>query len=113
MARVYQVRPGPKFEITQDMAISNVQTVYDRIGKPAMLTRKLYMEHGSFCLRTIERRWRWKEICELAGIPCGVRGSKKLEHHLCPQCNKGLASSRFWYCWDCRRRQKRNSGGVS
>lgn len=113
MARVYKVRPGPKFEITQDMAISNIKTVHERIGKPAMFTRKLYMEHGSFGIRSIERKWRWKVLCKLAGIQCGVRGSKKLEWHLCQQCNKGLASSRFWYCWDCRRRQKRNSGGVA
>lgn len=106
------VRRGPKFEITQDMAIANIKTVHERIGKPAMFTRKLYMEHGSFGIRSIERKWTWTGICKLSGIPCGVRGSKKLEHHLCSQCHKGLASSRFWYCWDCRRRQKRNSGGV-
>lgn len=103
------VRPGPKFEITQEMAIANIQTVYRRIGQPGMMTRKLYMEHGSFGIRSIERKWGWKSICELAGIPCGVRGSKKLQWHQCPHCPKGLASSRFRYCWDCRRRQRRNS----
>lgn len=107
------VRRGPKFEITEEMAIANIQTVYRRIGQPGMLTRKLYMAHGSFGIRSIERKWGWKRICEMARIPCGVRGSKKLHWHQCPHCEKGKASSRFRYCWDCRRRHKRNSGGVA
>lgn len=110
------MRPGQKFEITLDMAISNIRTVYARLGV-SELSRRLYMEHGSFCIRAIERKWGWSGICQLAGVACGIRGSRKLEWHPCTQCNpgikrnrsSGLASSRFRYCWECRRKIKRNN----
>lgn len=110
MARVYKVRPGPKFELTQDMVIQNIQTVVARIGC-TQISRNLYDRHGSFCIRTIERKWGWKTICGLAGVQCGVRGSRKLEWHLCPQCERHLASSRFRYCGGCRKTMRNRSGG--
>ena len=114
------MRPGPKFEITQDMAIENIRTVFQRIGGK-MLTRKLYQEHGSFAIRAIERKWGWVGICKLAGVPCGVRGSKKAEWHACHDCQgkltvdrfRGVASSRYWYCYGCRKKHRRNSGGIT
>lgn len=105
------MRPGPKFEITQDMAIENIKTVFARIGCTEF-SRRLYDQHGSFCIRTIERKWGWRAICELAGVPCGVRGSKKLVWHTCPQCEKHLVSSRFRYCYGCRKTMKNRSGGL-
>lgn len=103
------MRPGPKFEITQEMAIANIQTVYSRI-KPIALTARLYDMHGSFSVRAIDRKWKWVDICKLAGVPSGTKGKKKQEWYPCKECTVRLATGRF--CNVCRRAMKRRSRGM-
>lgn len=103
------MRSGPKFEITQEMAISNIQTVYSRIGS-GVLTSRLYSLHGSFSVRAIQRKWKWIDLCRLAGIPYGEKGRKKQVWHPCKECNYRLAVGRF--CYECRRTIKRRSQGM-
>lgn len=106
------MRRGPKFELTQEMVIHNIKTVATRIGCKE-ITRRIYDQNGSFCIRTIERKWGWKTICALAGIQCGVKGSRKLEWRKCLQCENHLASSRYRYCYGCRKTMKNRSGGIA
>lgn len=102
------MRPGPKFEITKDMAIENIRAVYQRINPP-MMTLRVYIEHGSFSARAIERKWPWREICLEAGVPCGVRGSNKKPRHNCIECG---ASTCRYYCAVCIRRVRRQDRGM-
>lgn len=103
------MRPGPKFEITKEMAIANMQTVFHRI-QPEALTSRLYGTHGSFSIRAIQRKWKWEELCKLAGIPFGISGRKKQAWHPCKECDYRLAVGRF--CHECRRTMKRRSRGA-
>lgn len=112
MARMYKVRPGPKFEVTQEMAIENIRIVYARLGYPPMMTRRLYDLHGSFAARVMDRKWSWIGICQLAGVPCGVRGSKKKERHQCPRCEKREATDFGRYCGNCRKDINRLAQGM-
>lgn len=103
------MRRGPKFEITQDMAIENIKTVRARLGVTT-LTKLLYDEHGSFSIRSIERKWGWSHICALAGVESGSAGKKKSCWQACRECLVRLATGR--YCLTCLGRMKRNSRGA-
>ncbi len=102
------MRRGPKFEITQEMAVENIRTVSLRI-EAETLTRRLYELHGSFSIRAIERKWTWAGICLMAGVVCGVRGSKKKTRKLCIDCQ---AETCQYHCETCRKRIKRQSRGM-
>lgn len=104
------MKRGPKVYVTQEAAISNIRTVWERIGKPDMLTLRLYNAHGSFHSTAIGKKWKWIDICALAGVPCGVRGSKKKEWKVCIQCNKHQTTS--YHCYGCRRTIHNRSGGI-
>lgn len=100
---------GRRPEITQEMAIANIQTVSARLGV-SVLTSALYDEHGSFAVRAIERKWKWSEICALAGVQSGNAGKKKADWKICLECLERLATGR--YCRTCSGRMKRNSQGA-
>lgn len=103
------MRRGPKFEITQDMAIENIKTVCARLGV-TVLTRMLYDEHGSFSIRSLERKWGWAPLCQLAGVQSGTAGKSRATWKPCRECNVHLSTSR--YCHACSRRMKRQSQGA-
>lgn len=103
------MRRGPKFEITQDMAIENIKTVCVRLGV-TVLTRMMYEEHGSFSYRAMERKWKWATLCELAGVQSGMAGKPRVARTICRECNVHLSTTR--YCHVCSRRMKRQSQGA-
>jgi hypothetical protein len=103
------MRRGPKFEITQDMAIENIKTVCTRFGV-TVLTRTMYDEHGSFAIRAIERKWGWVPLCQLAGVQSGMAGKPRATWKPCRECNVRLSTSR--YCHTCSRRIRRQNQGA-
>lgn len=100
---------GRRLEITQEMAIANIQTVSVRLGV-SVLTSALYDEHGSFAVRAIERKWKWSVICALAGVQSGSAGRKKVDWKICRECLERLATGR--YCRTCSSRMKKSSQGA-
>ena len=101
------MRPGPKFEITRDMALENILTVAKRLGV-SVLSYRDYQANGSFSARAITRKWSWVKLCQLAGIQPGINGRPRRGVVSCLQCGK--TSSRH-HCKVCRRRINRLAMG--
>jgi hypothetical protein len=105
------IRRGPKFELTRDMVIENVLTVMKRIGAET-LSRRDYDEHGSFSSRAIVRKWKWAEVCRMAGIPQAKAGRPGVARRTCTQCHRHPSMSISRHCELCYKRINRQSRGM-
>jgi hypothetical protein len=104
-------RRGPKFELTQDLIVSNIRTVMARIGAET-LSRRDYDEHGSFSSRAIVRKFGgWERVCELAGIPRARNGRPPKARRICTQCRKWPSTTVSPHCEVCVKRIRRQSRG--
>lgn len=102
-----RIRPGPKFEITLEMAIANLRTVATRLGV-TQLSSRLYGREGSFNSRTLEQRWGWARLCTLAGLLSGGNGGrrKRIRKPCMQQCGR-MNYSLLSHCRTCWRRIQR------
>lgn len=110
---VAAMRPGPKFEITWEMAISNVQTVARRLGVSRMSYR-LYEQHGSFSGRVLQRKFGWPRLVEACGLLPGRSGRPRADRRSCMQACGRLAMTTpgCHSCRTCVRRVARQSQGA-
>ena len=105
--RIPRIRTGPKFEVTLDMAVCNMQGVAARLGVSQMSSR-LYGREGSFNSRTLEQRWGWARLCALAGLRSGGKGGrrKRIRKPCLQQCGR-MNYSLLSHCRTCWRRIQR------
>ena len=104
--RTLRIRPGPKFEITQDMAVSNMQTVANRLGI-TQLSSRLYAREGSFNVRTLIEKFGWARLIALAGLTVGTHGRKRRIRKPCIQQCGRTNYSLLSHCRTCWRRIQR------
>jgi hypothetical protein len=100
------VRRGPKFAITLDMAVENLRTAAHRINVTC-LSRRLYDQHGSFCARTLQRKWGWRYLCAYAGLQSDIAGRKCSAKQPCIECDHRTRQLHRYHCRTCRRRFER------
>ena len=108
------MRTGPTFEITREMAIANLRTVASRLGV-AVLSMRLYAQHGSFSVDAIQRRHGWAELVREAGLQSGgVGGRPKQPRRWCLQeCGRLSMSWPRWHlCRTCYRKSERARRGY-
>ena len=102
------MRSGPKFEITFDMAVSNVRTVAARL-QVGRLSLRQYKQHGSFCGDTLCRKFGWMRLAAAAGIQAGEHKRPVSPRRLCSQdCGRQSMTYPRWHlCRTCARRVRR------
>lgn len=108
------MRPGPKFEVTFEMAVANVRRVAERLGGSSRLSRRMYDAHGSFSVRALERKFGWNALVCSAGLLCGVPGAPRRPRRLCVQgCGRmAMTLPGCLTCRTCTRRQRRQAVGA-
>jgi hypothetical protein len=109
------MRPGPKFEITREMAVENVRTVAKRLGVVRLSTRQ-YEREGSFSVRPIQRKFGWNAVCEEAGLMVNAQCqgmAPRLRKPCTQDCGRlSMAFPRWHLCRTCDRRMKRQAKGM-
>ena len=109
--RTPRIRPGPKFEITLDMAVANMQGVAARLGV-TQLSSRLYGREGSFNLRTLEQKWGWLKLLKLAGLTPGTHGGKRRLRKPCIQQCGRMNYFNQHHCRTCWRRIQRQESEL-
>jgi hypothetical protein len=104
-------RPGPKFEVTWDMAVQNLIVVAARLQTRSLSSRQ-YEAEGSFSVRALERKWPWHILCAGAGLTTGTRGRPVRPRRACMEACGRLSKTTGPLCRTCARRNVRRSRGV-
>jgi len=107
------MRSGPKWEITYEMAVANVQTVAARLNVTRLSLRQ-YEAEGSFCADTLCRKFGWTALVTAAGLQPGLRQRPRNARRLCSQdCGRvSMAYPRWHLCRTCMQRIQRNESGA-
>lgn len=104
--------PGPKFKITLDTAVANIQTVATRLGIQRISSR-CYTREGSFNTRTLERKWGWALLVKLAGLQSGSTGGRPRRiRKLCLQQCGRTNYANLSHCRTCWRRIQRQESEI-
>lgn len=105
------MRPGPKFEVTLEMAVENLRTVAQRLGVSSLSLRQ-YEQHGSFSGSAIARRHGWAKLLRASGLTDAPNGRRRRPRKLCSQqCGRLSMTYPDWFlCRTCKRRMLRLNG---
>lgn len=106
------LRRGPKFEITFEMAVTNLRAVAQRLGVTTLSVRQ-YCRHGSYHSRNLTKKWPWRVLCQAAGLTCQHRpGRPRRTRRTCLECAQRQSRTVGPHCPTCHRRICRLSGGM-